>query len=76
MPRRRLQRLPYQFARWISGDEQDMAAIRIPSTSRELRDEDGRVVLFESRGCCMLRTRMNPKLTFTDTRPSGPRRRT
>lgn len=67
-----LQRLPYQFARWISGAEEDMANIRIPSTSRELRDEDGRVVLlFESEGMLRYCRDMNAKLTFTDTRPSS-----
>jgi peptide chain release factor 3 len=65
-----LQRLPYQFARWVTGDPVDLEAIRVPSSCRELQDQDGtKVVLFDTPGMLRYCLEMNPKLTFSETRP-------
>ncbi len=63
-------RLPYQFARWVTGDPAELAAVRTPSACRELRDQDENVVLlFESAGMLRYCKELNPKLVFSETRP-------
>ena len=62
-------RLPYQFARWVTGEPEELAAVRTPSACRELRDQDENVVLlFESPGMLRYCQDLNPKLVFTETR--------
>lgn len=69
--------LPYRFARWVSGEPNDLAELRVPSSSRELRDENGiTVLLFESEGMLNYCTRLNPLLQFHEARPSGETART
>lgn len=64
-------RLPYQFARWVTGTPEDLAAMRTPTSTRELRDQDGTtVLLFDSPGMMRYCFDLNPKLTFSEVRPS------
>ena len=66
-----LRRLPFQFARWVTGDEELLADIRVPSNGRLLRDDHERpVVVFDSAWGVSYCAELNPKLKFSEQRPA------
>ncbi|GIO70209.1 peptide chain release factor 3 [Paenibacillus sp. JTLBN-2024] len=63
-----LQRMPYQFARWIVGDDIDPSKFRINSTL--VKDKKGNyVVLFENEYAMRTAMEKNPDAKFLDTAP-------
>jgi peptide chain release factor 3 len=67
-----LQPLPYRFARWVAGEPNELAELRLPSSTRRFRDETGMtVLLFESEGMLNYCKQLNPRLSFHEVRPSG-----
>jgi peptide chain release factor 3 len=66
-----LTRLSYQHCRWVTGAPADLEAMRTPTTCRQLADSDGNVILlFDSLGMLRYCMELNPKLTFSETRPN------
>ncbi|OUM94545.1 MAG: peptide chain release factor 3 [Thermobacillus sp. ZCTH02-B1] len=63
-----LQRMPYQFARWLVGDNIDFSKFRINSTV--VRDKKDRpVALFESEYALRTAIEKNPDVKFLETAP-------
>lgn len=63
-----LQRMPYQFARWIVGDKIDPSKFRINSTL--VKDKKGNyVVLFENEYAMRTAMDKNPDAKFLETAP-------
>ncbi len=65
-----LHRLPYTIARWVTGTPEELEAIRVPSSCRQLFDEAGNTVLvFESTWSADYCRTLNPKLPFLEAAP-------
>ena len=65
-----IHRLPYRMARWVKGTTADLENLKVPSTGRQLVDEDGlTVVLFDTEGMFQYCRKMNPNVEFFDSRP-------
>jgi len=63
-----LHRMPYQFARWLVGDNIDISKFRINSTV--VRDKKDRLVaLFESEYALRTAMEKNPEVKFLETAP-------
>jgi len=63
-----LQRQPYQFARWVVGDNVDPGKFRVNSTL--CRDKnDNYVALFESEYAMRTAVERNENLKFLETAP-------
>jgi peptide chain release factor 3 len=58
--------LPYTIVRWISGEEPDLDALKIPYNARRVDDRHGEpAVLFQSKWDLSSALRENPKVTFS-----------